>query len=93
VLQPDFRFWKARFAGKQCAQSRLVIPHCLTAPHSSNHWANGEGCEIVYCWNSLKFLGFIIYKYKLTKKNHLIVSVSICHACSVYNNLHFPVFY
>ena len=25
VLQPDFRFWKARFAGKQCAQSRLVI--------------------------------------------------------------------
>ena len=36
VLQPDFRFWKARFAGKQCVQSRLVIFHCLTAPHSSN---------------------------------------------------------
>jgi hypothetical protein len=35
VLQPDFRFWKARFAGKQCAQSRMVICHCLTVPHSS----------------------------------------------------------
>jgi hypothetical protein len=31
VLQPDFKFWKARFASKQCAQSRLVISHCLTA--------------------------------------------------------------
>jgi hypothetical protein len=38
VLQPDFRFWKVRFAGKECAPSRLVIvSHCLTAPHSSNH--------------------------------------------------------
>ena len=36
-LQPDFRFWKDRFAGKQCAQIRLVITHCWTAPHSSNH--------------------------------------------------------
>jgi hypothetical protein len=35
VLQPDFRFWKAWFAGKQCAQSRMVISHCLTVPHSS----------------------------------------------------------
>ena len=34
VLQPDFRFLKARFAGKQCAQSRLVNSHCLTAAHS-----------------------------------------------------------
>jgi hypothetical protein len=32
VLQPDFRFWKARFAAsKQCAQ---IISHCLTARHS-----------------------------------------------------------
>jgi hypothetical protein len=37
VLQPDFRFWKARFPGKHCAQSRLVISHCLAAPQSSNH--------------------------------------------------------
>jgi hypothetical protein len=36
VFQPDFRFWKARFAGKQWAQSGLVISHCLTVPHSSN---------------------------------------------------------
>jgi hypothetical protein len=35
VLQPDFRFWNARFAGKTGVQSRLVISHCLTAPHSS----------------------------------------------------------
>jgi hypothetical protein len=35
VLQPDFQFRTARFAGKQCTQSRLVIYHCLTAPHSS----------------------------------------------------------
>jgi hypothetical protein len=27
---------KAGKQGKQCAQSRLVISHCLTAPHSKN---------------------------------------------------------
>jgi hypothetical protein len=38
VLQPDFRVWKDRFAGKQCTQSRL-FSHLfkLTAAHSSNH--------------------------------------------------------
>jgi hypothetical protein len=41
VLQPDFQFWKARFAGKQCTQSRLVISHCLTAPHSPHTQVTG----------------------------------------------------
>jgi hypothetical protein len=31
MLQPDFRFWKAQFAGKECGKSRLAISHCLTA--------------------------------------------------------------
>jgi hypothetical protein len=36
VSQPVFCFWKARFAAEECAGSRPVTSHCLTAPHSSN---------------------------------------------------------
>jgi hypothetical protein len=41
VPQPNFRFWKAQFAGKQCVQSRLVISHCLTAPQSPHIQVTG----------------------------------------------------
>ena len=70
VLQPDFRFWKARFAGKQCAQSRLVISHCLTqiygltAPHSSNH----KDSQMLLCnIRALRFRFWGLFYYKIVQ--------------------------
>ena len=82
---------------KQCVQSRLVISHCLTAPHSSNHkdsqmllrkkwtvtWMHENSNQSIRRWSIRLVKNHFYFWLTDVAKQVQATSVSVCGCLSV----------